>query len=1109
MNALFRPAFWALIWSVLLVLAPPALAAGESEKAAESSQGANLELQLQQLQEEQKLLARQNAEINSQLQQAPALVTQMRQEIGRLEKQSATSPKIPKTIEALESAIELLDAQVKSIQLSLSDVMDRISEQQALPTQASEQVSAAQRQIQELEAQLRTAQQADQTVPSNNLQAQVLRQHLANANLRRDIAGNGLDGYQKLLEMHTVNRDLLLLRLSALKTALDLLRAERDSLREKTAETQQEDNDLSQSEWAQKPKPIVTQLAENQRLANLLNSISTSLVQTNDAIADGKQDLQDLRYRFDIAEQQLQLTDFHQYVDDYLLRQRQSLQARIWEQQDSSDLTLQISQARLDQFKFDDQLHQVRTTAARQRKIESVLRKIPDLDDTGRGQFTAEMQGILSQREDVLSRLLEVNAKLVVSLTNLQLLQQDQLTQRQRFFELLNEKLMWRRSGTPLNLAWLQQLPGSLQWFVTHPGWLELAKLWYHTIIQPVFPLLGLLVLAGLFYWPRQRFIQRLEQLRDDIGNVMKDQFRHTVMALAITLFLAIPVPLLIMLLAYPLTGNTSVSLFVSSVGDGLFAIARWILLVEFVRNLCRDTGLARVHFSWRPSAVAALQRWLPKLYWQVPFAFVFIVVWGDGDDEHPALLGRAAYLLMAILFWYFMLRLMSPRVGLIQRDDQGEQHWYQQWNRQVYWVAMLVPISLVLLSLQGFNFSALILYGSLYRTFMLGFMIFILDQVLTRWFAVQERKIALDRALAKREAARKVREQQEAAKATGEAVPEIELQLPTIDVATISEQNRALLRVMSWSLFFAAAYWVWQDLFKAAEFFNEIVLWTYSLDNAPDAARIPVTLGSLLLTLIAVALTYVGVKNLPGLIEVMVLQRFRVEMGLRFAVTTLARYLVFIAGTLFVSEKIGLDWSKLGWLVAALGVGLGFGLQEIFANFVSGLIILFERPIRIGDTVTIGTLSGTVSRIRMRATTIVDADRKELIIPNRTFVTSQFINWTLSDTVLRLVVPVSVVSGADIRQVTETLLAIANENENVLRDPAPSAVLVGFASGAQNFELRVFSTLNLRGMLSHDLYSTIKRRFAELGIEMPSGSLDVHVTRAPDAPAEAAPKAD
>ncbi|WP_159190571.1 mechanosensitive ion channel domain-containing protein, partial [Klebsiella pneumoniae] len=94
----------------------------------------------------------------------------------------------------------------------------------------------------------------------------------------------------------------------------------------------------------------------------------------------------------------------------------------------------------------------------------------------------------------------------------------------------------------------------------------------------------------------------------------------------------------------------------------------------------------------------------------------------------------------------------------------------------------------------------------------------------------------------------------------------------------------------------------------------------------------------------------------------------------------------------------IGIEWSKLQWLVAALGVGLGFGLQEIFANFISGLIILFEKPIRIGDTVTIRDLTGSVTKINTRATTISDWDRKEIIVPNKAFITEQFINWSLSD---------------------------------------------------------------------------------------------------------------
>ena len=103
----------------------------------------------------------------------------------------------------------------------------------------------------------------------------------------------------------------------------------------------------------------------------------------------------------------------------------------------------------------------------------------------------------------------------------------------------------------------------------------------------------------------------------------------------------------------------------------------------------------------------------------------------------------------------------------------------------------------------------------------------------------------------------------------------------------------------------------------------------------------------------------------------------------------------------------IGIKWSSIQWLIAALGVGVGFGLQEGVANFICGLIVLFERPFRIGDTVTIGDVSGTVTRIRIRATTVIDWDRKELIVPNKEFITGRLINWSLSDNIIRLRVPV------------------------------------------------------------------------------------------------------
>lgn len=142
--------------------------------------------------------------------------------------------------------------------------------------------------------------------------------------------------------------------------------------------------------------------------------------------------------------------------------------------------------------------------------------------------------------------------------------------------------------------------------------------------------------------------------------------------------------------------------------------------------------------------------------------------------------------------------------------------------------------------------------------------------------------------------------------------------------------------------------------------------------------------------------------------------------------------------GGLVGFSMIGIEWSKLQWLVAALTVGTGFGLQEIFANFVSGLIILFEKPIRIGDTVTIRDLTGSVTGINTRATTISDWDRKEIIVPNKAFITEQFINWSLSDSVTRVVLTIPAPSDANSEEVTQILYTAAERCSLVIDNPPP-----------------------------------------------------------------------
>jgi potassium efflux system protein len=182
-------------------------------------------------------------------------------------------------------------------------------------------------------------------------------------------------------------------------------------------------------------------------------------------------------------------------------------------------------------------------------------------------------------------------------------------------------------------------------------------------------------------------------------------------------------------------------------------------------------------------------------------------------------------------------------------------------------------------------------------------------------------------------------------------------------------------------------------------------------------------------------------------------------------------------------------------WLVAALGVGLGFGLQEIFANFVSGLIILFERPVRVGDMVSIGDKTGHIKKIHIRATVLEDFDRKEIIIPNKKLITEQVTNWTLSDTSTRVVVDVGVAYGSDPREVEQILREAASRVPGLIQDPAPGVWFMGFGDSALNFHLRAFvADAEQRTDTISELHYAIEYALREKGISIPFPQRDIHI---------------
>jgi potassium efflux system protein len=242
-----------------------------------------------------------------------------------------------------------------------------------------------------------------------------------------------------------------------------------------------------------------------------------------------------------------------------------------------------------------------------------------------------------------------------------------------------------------------------------------------------------------------------------------------------------------------------------------------------------------------------------------------------------------------------------------------------------------------------------------------------------------------------------------------------------------------------------------------------------------------------------------VALKLAPKMLEAILRDRTRIDQGTRYAVGAILRYALTIVGVVSVFGLIGVRWAHLQWMAAALTVGLGFGLQEIFANFVSGLIVLFERQVRVGDVVTVGDVTGRVTRISTRATTVLDFDRREIMIPNKALITDRLVNWSLTSGLTRTTVRVGVSYGTEPALVHRLLREVAEATPNVLSRPAPLTVFTGFGRSNFEFELRAYvASFDEREAVSNELHERIAAALPAAGIAMDYEQVDVRIVAGP-----------
>ncbi|SFK14775.1 potassium efflux system protein [Nitrosomonas aestuarii] len=766
---------------------------------------------------------------------------------------------------------------------------------------------------------------------------------------------------------------------------------------------------------------------------------------------------------------------------------------------------LEINRVQLRRIELEDRLLEL--VDVDQQVLQLMADAKIDLTGDARDQLQAAVYRALDrQKEDYLDEL--INAYDVYFENKLYPLLERELkfvALIKDYKEFIDTRILWIQSSPVIELGDIQRLGEATAWLLNPSSWIQTFTFLGNDFHDNLLRIMPLLFLVALLLSMRFYLRKKLSEFGRYVTKLSKAQFIDTLWAVAVTLLMALAWPLFIYLIAWRIQQMESNSTFTLAIGCGLAALAYLLFSGLVLRHICRKEGLGELHFRWKVENMQLIRQ---QLAWylsvMLPLIFVFVVTLEQPTEAHHDSLGRLVFFILMAATTLLIYRLMHPESGLLKNYlEKNSEGWVGRLTGLWFMILLITPAGLAITAAGGYMYTAGQLSLHIINSILLIFAVIVARGLLIRWLNIVQRKLAIEQ-WRKKLAAQAEQAQEDDKTKTTDTSEQIHVEEDELDVEVISTQTMKLLNTAYWFTIVIGLALIWAQVLPAFNMLNEVVLWNTEVTSTDSGGEtkslVPITLASLLLAIVIFMMTFFISNNIPGLLEIVILQRLPFTPSGRYAIASIARYFIIIFGFAMTFSALGIGWSKVQWLAAAVTVGLGFGLQEIFANFVSGLIILFERPVRVGDVVTLGNISGKVSRIQMRATTIIDWDRKELIIPNKEFVTGQVINWSLSDSILRILIPVGIAYGSDTKLANDILLSIAQDHPNVLKEPESSARFVAFGESSLNFELRVFiPEPDLLLETRHDLLMEIDRRFRESKIEIAFPHQDIHIRSLPD----------
>lgn len=1017
------------------------------------------------------------AELQSEVQNVPARVEELRGQLeAPLELPQPPSDMPPEQVDQQLDAAEAALAEARQqLQQLEGEPARRKQRRIELPPQQQEAASKAQNAREALDNLGETA----NGEPLARARRMALQAKLQLHQAQADLARTEMQYLEATSERLQLRRDVLARRVPYLEKVVTFWRKQADRVR--SAQTLEIVRAVRQQkqQLAEAPAPVIELAEENIQLVAPLqgsDALPERIDRARRDLAARREQLTRLTARRHEIERRIDIVGLNESVGMLLRQQRsrlpdpQALTAKLEEVQQ------RLVETRMTSLEFENRRADLADTQAR---VEGILTTLPP--EQARAVSRETLMALLEQRKKVLGELVKNYDTLGQELSELQQALVELRGEAQEFGSYIDERVLWIRSAEPMGLETLNRGGQGLRALLSPGRWGEVLQAFWRGAVGSPLVLVGWLLAGVALSLRRRPARRRLGELVEQAQPRQGRAFLATLRAAGWTVYLALLWPVALWAVADLMGRSLEASAFAREVADIMASLAGVVLALALVSQLASPVGLLAGHLRWKALRVASLRIGARlAMGCIVPTAFLARLAGRFDGGAWQASLGRLGT--MAVMLEVTVLAgwLARPGGPWLRREMEGPGQLLRRYRWMLFVLAGGVPLLLVLLATVGYLYTVEQFIGILRREVWLILAATIAYPLLMRGVFLVRRDMARRRITEQRQA--------ETAGEKDETVADQQLRQSLEEVSATSASIGRLVALLTGVLVVVGTLTIFREVLPALGVLDRITLWAFEGSES-------VSLRDLLGGLFTLVFVIYASRSLPGLLDAFVLQRIAMDAGKRYALTTVARYILIGLGVMIVAEFLGVQWENLQWIIAALGVGLGFGLQEIFANFVSGLILLAERPIRVGDMVTVGDVTGMVSRIQIRATTVVDFDRKELIIPNKEFVTGQLINWSLSDRKARVVIPVGVAYGSDTKLAQTTLLEVARANSTVLDDPEPTAYFLGFGDSSLNFQLRVFiGDTDQLFSVRHELHMAIDAAFRKAGITIAFPQRDVHM---------------